>query len=68
MSKDPNKYPPGLDAKKVKEIIAHHESQDDDEIIAKDEAAFGEGSTYVSVPKSLMPEIDALIAKHQTAS
>jgi hypothetical protein len=37
-SKDPNKYPPGLDARRVRKIIEHYENQTEEEALAEDEA------------------------------
>lgn len=65
--KDPNKYPKGLDAAKVKRIVEHYESQTEDEAVAEDEAAFGEGGTTVmEVPTRLVDQVLALIAESQS--
>jgi len=37
-SKDPNKYPPGLNAQRVREIIDHYDNQTEGEALAEDEA------------------------------
>lgn len=62
------RFPPGWNVKKVREVIAHYENQTEDEAVAEDEAAFSDSScTTMSVPRELVPLVDALIAKHQTA-
>ncbi|MCI0438303.1 MAG: hypothetical protein L0177_04135 [Chloroflexi bacterium] len=58
-----NRFPPGWDEKRVKSVISHYESQSEDEAVAEDEAAMG--STVMSVPAELVPEVRELIAKHK---
>ncbi len=58
-----NRFPPGWDAKRVKRVITHYESQSEDEAVAEDEAAMG--STVMAVPAELVPEVRELIAKHK---
>jgi hypothetical protein len=62
--KDPNRYPKGLNRKKVQAIIAHYENQTDDEAIAEDEAAYNDPSfRMMQVPNELVPKVRRLIAK-----
>ncbi|MCC6229663.1 MAG: hypothetical protein IT432_10590 [Phycisphaerales bacterium] len=64
MKKDPNRYPRGLDAKKVRAIIAYHDSQSDEAAAAEAEAAFVNSSTaLVRVPTELLDEVQALLAR-----
>ena len=64
--KDPNVYPPGLDANKVREIIEYYDSLTEAEWIAQDEAAYEDPNNAVAlVPKELFPAVAALIARHQ---
>jgi len=62
------KLPPGWDEARVREVIEHYDSQDEDERAAEIEAAWeAEGMTLMSVPTELVPEIRALLARKQTA-
>lgn len=60
-----NQYPPGWDEKRVKQILEHYESQDDEQAIAEDEAAY-EATTHtvMSVPVDLVPLVRDIIANH----
>lgn len=63
--KDPNQYPKGLNAAKVRAIIDHYDKQSEDEAVAEDEAAFGRGlTTVMEIPTSLVPEVLAMINRH----
>ena len=63
-----SKFPPGWDEKRVKEILAHYESQTEEEAVAEDEAAFETaGQTVMEIPTELVPEVCKLIAKHKAA-
>lgn len=62
-----NPLPPGWDEDRVRRVLAHHESQTDDEAAAEDEAAFESRSeTLMEVPNELVPTVRGLIAKFQT--
>ena len=64
MKKAP-KFPRGWDADRVRRVLAHYESQSDDEAVAEDEAAYeAAGQTVMIVPNELVPEIQQLVAKH----
>ena len=64
MKKAP-KFPRGWDADRVRRVLAHYESQSDDEAVAEDEAAYeAAGQTVMIVPTELVPEIQQLVAKH----
>jgi hypothetical protein len=62
--KDPNVYPPGLTAKKVRQILEYYENQTDEEA-AKEIATAPSASetTWIPVPAKLVPKIRKLIAK-----
>jgi hypothetical protein len=61
-------FPPGWDAERVKRVLAHYESQSEEETVAEDEAAFeGLGQTVMEVPTEIVPAIRELIAKHKGA-
>ncbi|HWG41425.1 MAG TPA: hypothetical protein VN688_01470 [Gemmataceae bacterium] len=62
------KFPPGWDEARVREVLAHYESQTEDEQFAEIEAAQeAEGITMMAVPMELVPEVRALLAKKQSA-
>jgi len=62
-----NKYPPGWDEQRVRNVLAHYEQQAEEEAVAEDEAAFEEsGQTVIEVPSELLPAIRELIAKHES--
>ncbi len=64
MKKDPNKYPPGWDAKRVQDIIEHYDSQTEEEELAEYEAAFeDETLTVMLIPNDLVQEVNALLAE-----
>ena len=63
-SKDPNRYPRGLNRRKVQALIDHYENQTDPEAIAEAEAAYRKRTTaVVEVPVKLLPAIRELIAR-----
>jgi hypothetical protein len=52
----------------VKKVLAHYESQSEEEAVAEDEAAFDvPGQTVMEVPTELVPVVRELIAKHKAA-
>ncbi|MEK6703984.1 MAG: hypothetical protein AABZ53_17130 [Planctomycetota bacterium] len=62
MKKDTNKYPKGLDAKKVRAILDYHENQTEDEAIAEAEAAWENSRTsLVRVPIELAAEVRGFV-------
>jgi len=61
-------FPPGWDEARVREVVAHYESQTEDEQFAEIEAAQeAEGVTLMAVPTELVPEVRALLARKQIA-
>jgi hypothetical protein len=62
------KFPPGWNNKRVREVIEHYENQTEDEQFAEIEAAReAEGITLMAVPTELVPEVRALLARKHTA-
>ena len=62
------KFPPGWDDERVRQVLAHYENQSEDEQFAEIEAAReAEGITMMAVPTELAPEVRALIARKQRA-
>ena len=52
------------DEKRVQEVIAHYESQSENEAVAEDEAAFEDTSqTTMEIPNDLVSKVRELIAK-----
>ncbi len=57
-------FPPGWDEQRVREVVAHYESQSEDEQFPEIEAAReAEGIIMMAVPTELAPEVRALIAR-----
>jgi hypothetical protein len=60
------KFPPGWDEKRVRDVLARYENQSEDEQFAEIEAALeSEGTTLMAVPTDLVPEVRALLARAQ---
>jgi len=60
----PGEFPPGWDEERVEEVLAHYETQTEEEAVAEDEAAYEDSSqTFMEVPNELVPEVRELIAK-----
>ena len=63
-----SKFPPGWNEERVKKVLAHYESQSEDEAVAEDEAAYETpGQTIMEVPTDLVPAVRELIAKRKSA-
>ena len=57
------RFPPGWDAKRVREVLAHYETKTEIEAVAEGEAAFENSSqTVMEIPKRLVPRVRELIA------
>lgn len=62
------KFPPGWDEPRVRDMIAHYEDQSEDEQFAEIEAGLEtEGVTMIAVPTELAPEVCALMNRKQSA-
>lgn len=58
------KFPPGWDEDRVRRVLAHYDSQTEEETVAEDEAAYEDtGQTFMEVPNELVPAVRELIAK-----
>jgi hypothetical protein len=63
-SKDPNRYPKGLNRKKVQALVDHYDRQSDEDAIAEAEAAYRRRSTsIIEVPVRLVPAVRRLLAR-----
>ncbi len=62
------KFPPGWDEERVRQVLAHYEGQTEDEQFAEIEATQeAEGITMMAVPTESVPEVRALLARKQRA-
>jgi hypothetical protein len=59
-----NRFPPGWDEKRVRDIIEHYDAQTDEEVAAEIEMV-SEGHTMVEVPIELVPLVTSLIARYE---
>jgi O-phosphoseryl-tRNA(Cys) synthetase len=58
-------FPPHWDEDRVKDVLAHYESQSEDDAVAEYEAAFeASDQTVMGIPTELVPEVRELIARH----
>lgn len=59
-----SRFPKGWDEERVRRILAHYESQSEEEAVVEDEAAWEDSShTFVEIPNDLVPTVRELIAK-----
>ena len=49
-----NRFPPGWDERRVRDVLEHYENQTEEEAVAEDEAAFAD-STMMAVPPPWCP-------------
>jgi len=62
------KFPPGWDEARVRQVMSHYENQTEDEQFAEIEAAHeADETTMIAVPTELADEVRALIASRRTA-
>ena len=63
------KFPPGWDADRVKQLADQYERLSEDEQTAEDEQAAHQasGQTVISVPDELLPAIRQLLATQKSA-
>jgi hypothetical protein len=60
------KFPPGWNEKRVREVIAHYENQTAEEQAAEIEKALeGQNITMMAVPTDLVPKVLTLIKRHK---
>jgi hypothetical protein len=63
------RFSPGWDEDRVRGVLAHYESQTDEEAVAEDEAAYEEPThTAMEVPVELVPVVRELIGKHRRSA
>jgi hypothetical protein len=67
--KDPNVYPPGLNAKKVAEIIAYYDARQEADLLEEsDHELLDEPTAWVEVPVELVPQVRKLIARRKKSA
>ena len=67
--KDPNRYPPGLNAKKVAQIIAYYDARQDKDLLDDpDHELMPEPTALVEVPLELVPQVQKLLDKHRKSA
>jgi len=60
------KFPPGWNEKKVRDLIRYYDDQTEDEGAAEIETAdLAPGETWMSVPTALVPAVAQLIEGHE---
>jgi hypothetical protein len=60
------RFPPGWDEARVRGVLAHYESQSEEEAVAEDEAAFDSGETVMVIPADLVPAVRELLARRSS--
>ena len=64
MNMNKSKFPPNWDEKRSRDVLAHYESQSEEQAIAEDEAAYEDPShTLMEIPNDLVSKVRELIAK-----
>jgi hypothetical protein len=61
-----NKFPADWDEQKVRRVLAHYETQSEEDTLAEDEAGIQPSDTVMNIPYELVPKVRELIAKRQT--
>jgi hypothetical protein len=62
------KFPPGWNGERVKQLLSHYEGLSEEEQVAEDEEAAAEhaGQAVITVPDVLLPAIRQMLASHRT--
>ena len=64
--KDPNVYPSGLNAKKVRQIIAYYEARQAVDLLEEgDHELMYEPTAWMEVPIELVPQVRKLISRRK---
>jgi hypothetical protein len=67
--KGKQRFPPGWNEEKVREVIAHYDRLTDEERAAEIErAAEASGATLMAVPTALVPAVLKLIQRHEKSA
>jgi hypothetical protein len=66
---DPNKYPPGLSAKKVAQIISYYDAKQDHDLLDDpDHELIPTPTAWLEVPLELVPRVRKLVAQHRKSA
>ena len=61
-----NKFPQGWDEERVRRVLEHYETKNEEEAVAEDEAVFEDRTqTVMESPTDLVPAVRELIAQHK---
>ena len=62
-----NRFPPGWDEERVRDVLEYYESQTEEEAVAELEAAYEDNPHYtmMEIPRELVPAVRELISKHE---
>jgi hypothetical protein len=67
--KDPNVYPPGLNAKKVAAIIRYYDARQDMDLLEDpNHVLIHQATSWVEVPQNLLPRVRKLIAEYKKSA
>ena len=67
--KNNSSLPTDWDEKRMQEVLAHYENQNDEEAVSEDEAAFHNTEEAVmNIPLQLVPAVRALVANYRKAA
>jgi hypothetical protein len=67
--KDPNIYPPGLNAKKVAEIIAYYDARQEVDLLEEENhELMYEPTAWVEVPIDALPQVKKIIARRRRSA
>lgn len=67
--KNNSSLPTDWDEKRMQEVLAHYENQNDEEAVSEDEAAFHNTEEVVmNIPLQLVPAVRALVANYRKAA
>ena len=62
------KFPPGWDEEREKDVLEHYESHTEEEAVAEDEETFSNTKvTLMEIPTELVPKVRELLAKLKVA-
>ena len=56
-------FPEGWDEGRIRRVLAHYETQTEENALLEDEAGFNSSETVMTVPHDLVPQVRQMIAK-----
>lgn len=64
--KKENRFPPGWDAQRVRDLAEYYDRQTDEEAAAEHDAALSRPDhTLMPIPRELVPQVHELLAEHE---